>query len=306
MVDPVEIHPFSWEDLENFTHLANAVKGLKNSLRAHDVPSTGAWLSQPGLDPLKNCMVARNRYGLIGYVLVTPETLIQRAVLEGGVNPQHQYRDVRSQLLTWGVAKAQDLGATVAHMASSEEDHNTRLFLQSHHFSHVRHYWQMRCETRTIPDPDYPNDVRIRSFEAGDDTALAEVQNAAFGGQWGFCPNTPEEIGYRVRMGGASPEDVLFLLRASQVAGYCWTRIDGPPGDSIGVISMIGVHPEHRGSGMGRRILLEGMEYLWDRGVQAVELEVDSVNTAARELYLSVGYHKVGGIMWYEQSLPGH
>ena len=305
MADPVELHPFSWDDLENFTPLANAVKGLESSVRAYDVPSTGDWLGQPGLEPLKNCMVARSRDGLIGYVLVTPEPPIQRAVLEGGGHPEHHRRDVWGQLLTWGLARAQELGATVAHIAVSEGDQDACLFLERHRFSHVRLYWQMRCEVRTSPEPEYPADVRIRSFQSGDEAALAEVQNAAFSGQWGFCPNTPEEVGYRVRMGGASLEDVLFLLSGSQVAGYCWTRIDGPPGESIGVIAMIGVHPERRSSGMGRRILLEGMDYLWRRGVQAVELEVDSANTPARDLYLSVGYRKVGGIVWYERRLPG-
>ena len=47
------------------------------------------------------------------------------------------------------------------------------------------------------------------------------------------------------------------------------------------------------------------MDYLWAEGVNAVELEVDSVNDPAREMYLSVGYLKSGDIFWYERLLDG-
>ena len=67
---------------------------------------------------------------------------------------------------------------------------------------------------------------------------------------------------------------------------------------------MVGVRPEFRRGGMGRAILLAGMAYLAQQGVKAVELSVDSDNTPAREMYLNLGFRKVGGMIWYERTLP--
>ena len=43
------------------------------------------------------------------------------------------------------------------------------------------------------------------------------------------------------------------------------------------------------------------MQYLKDQGVDSVELEVDSENTPARELYLKLGFKKVHETLWYEK-----
>ena len=43
------------------------------------------------------------------------------------------------------------------------------------------------------------------------------------------------------------------------------------------------------------------MEYLRQQGVDAIELEVDSENTPARELYLKLGYRQVHHSVWFER-----
>ena len=45
------------------------------------------------------------------------------------------------------------------------------------------------------------------------------------------------------------------------------------------------------------------MEYLKSKGVDGIELEVDSENDPARELYLKLGYQKIGQTVWFEKRL---
>ena len=46
-----------------------------------------------------------------------------------------------------------------------------------------------------------------------------------------------------------------------------------------------------------------GMQHLKRRGVDRIELEVDSENNAARELYLKLGFRKDRETVWFEKQL---
>ena len=68
-----------------------------------------------------------------------------------------------------------------------------------------------------------------------------------------------------------------------------------------GVIAMTGVHPNFRGRGIGRAVVTVGIANLVERGASFVDLEVDADNTPARELYLNLGFRKIGRSDWYEK-----
>jgi ribosomal protein S18 acetylase RimI-like enzyme len=68
---------------------------------------------------------------------------------------------------------------------------------------------------------------------------------------------------------------------------------------------MTGVHPDYRGRGLGRAVLLGGMTYLTENGAKTIELEVDDLNRSAKELYRSAGFREVGHSLWYERALAG-
>ncbi|MBM4452102.1 MAG: GNAT family N-acetyltransferase, partial [Chloroflexi bacterium] len=72
-------------------------------------------------------------------------------------------------------------------------------------------------------------------------------------------------------------------------------------GKSRGRIYMLGVHPEHRGRGLGRKLLLAGMRQLKGKGLEVVEITVDSQNVAAVGLYRSLGFEVVEDTLWYEK-----
>ena len=140
----------------------------------------------------------------------------------------------------------------------------------------------------------------VRHFKPGDSAALAQVQNAAFTGSWGFCPNTVEQIEYRSGMSNTSHQGILFLHDQDQLAGYCWTCVAPSGGKTKGIIGMIGIDPRHRGQGVSKPVLVAGMEHLLSIHVDEIGLHVDGNNTPAIRLYNSVGFEKVGELHWYE------
>ena len=302
MEDGLEIRLFVEGDVPAFADLLNTVHGLEGSPRGFDAPYLAAVLGQPGQDMEQNCMLALQDGAPVGYAMVVPELPIERIVLDSGVHPDYRRGGVGSRLLEWGIARGQELGAQRAHTSVGENSHEAWAFLERHGYTPLRHYWEVRWEGAEIP-VRLPKGVSLRTYEDGDAALLADVQNAAFSNQWGYNPNTAEQVAYKVDMERSSREGVLFLMRGDQAAGFCWTRLDGPPDNRVGIIWMVGVHPEHQGHGLGRIITTSGINHMLRQGVQAVELSVDSANTPARELYLSLGFQKVGGVLWYERSL---
>ena len=134
---------------------------------------------------------------------------------------------------------------------------------------------------------------------AEEEEALTELQNAAFGDTWGFCPNTVEEISASVRLDRSDPRGIILVIENGDPVAYCWTTRAG----NIGWISMAGARPDHRGKGVGRSAVVAGMAYLEDTGVDGVELEVAAENPPARELYLKLGFRKMSETVWYEKRL---
>ncbi len=97
-----------------------------------------------------------------------------------------------------------------------------------------------------------------------------------------------------------------FLLhyRHDRLAGFCWTKrheatAANPP---MGEIYVIGVDPAFQGLGLGRELVLSGLESLSERGENVGMLYVDDTNVAAYSLYTSLGFtlHHVDRI--YDQA----
>jgi GNAT superfamily N-acetyltransferase len=61
----------------------------------------------------------------------------------------------------------------------------------------------------------------------------------------------------------------------------------------VGAIQNVGVVPEHRGSGLGRALVLQSLHGFRSAGLKRVYLEVTADNNSAVELYRTVGFQLV-------------
>ena len=190
------------------------------------------------------------------------------------------------------------------HIEADSDGAAARHILETEGFQPVKTYWQMRWRGDSVPPVRLSSDLALRAFKLGqDEEGLTELQNASFGPTWGFNPNTMEDIQVRVRLKGSDPNGIILLTNASGLAAYIWTVRASNEAASTGWIAMTGVHPDYQGQGLGKAAVAAGIAYLKATGVDAVELEVDSENEAARELYLKVGFQKFRETVWYECQL---
>jgi ribosomal-protein-alanine acetyltransferase len=72
--------------------------------------------------------------------------------------------------------------------------------------------------------------------------------------------------------------------------------------DGTGHVVALGVAPEHRRLGFGRRLMHEVEQGFLRRGVSTVRLEVRTSNVVAQQLYLDLGYNIVRRMSRYYTS----
>ena len=298
----MDVRKFTWTDLPQLTRLIN----LGNAEEEHWLTEAllKEDLARPGLFPEINCTLFESDGELEACFLIHPEISIGRAVLQIWIRPDHHIPDLEGTVVRAGITHAANLGARVLHTCVPSSEFWPGV-LAKEKLAQVRTYWLMRWQEPVLPSQEIPKGYSLAHYQPGDAQQLTEIQNAAFGGHWGFSPNTVEEITYRAGMTMSPPEGILLLKHGDVTAGYCWTCVQGKAPHEVGIISMIGIEPTYRGQGLSKPVLLAGMSYLLSQGVEYVKLDVDSQNTPAVKLYLSVGFKTTMELHWFEASLSG-
>jgi mycothiol synthase len=157
----------------------------------------------------------------------------------------------------------------------------------------VRRLHQMR---RPLPlEPELVADLPtgLRPFRPGiDDDAWLATNNRAFA--W-----HPEQGGWshdELRSHLAEPwfeADGFLLLDApdGRIAAFCWTKYHATHVPPMGEVYVIGVDPDHQGTGLGRTLTVAGLAWQWEHHRPPIGvLYVEHDNTPAVALYERLGF----------------
>ncbi len=214
----------------------------------------------------------------------------------------HRDRGIERRLLDAAIAHARDLRFEVIDVDVGEADVAQRNLLSEAGLSHVRTHVHLRRDSAEPADGTMPDREFVKIATRDDVVRLTDIQNAAFTGSWGYCPNIPEEIEYRVfDLPQDGPDVVLLLYRAASLVAYCWTHSEAP--GEPGVVGMVGVEPSLQGQGIGRAATAAGINHLVETGATPIDVTVDSQNTPAVRLYESLGFELQWKSLWYELRL---
>ncbi len=160
-----------------------------------------------------------------------------------------------------------------------------------------------------LPDLPTPDGVTIRPFQPGrDDAAWLEVNAAAFAhhpeqGHW-----TQADLDARISAPWFDPTGFFLAERAGTLLGFHWTKVHhgatrGDEPEPVGEIYVLGVSPAAQGTGLAKKLAVDGLAYLRDRGVRTVMLYVEADNTAAVRLYERFGFATAAADVMYRR--PG-
>jgi mycothiol synthase len=160
-------------------------------------------------------------------------------------------------------------------------------------FTRTSEQFQMRVPLPLTESPKWPAGITVRSFVPGaDDADWLRVNNRAF-------KNHPDQGSWaeatlqrRLVEPWFDPAGFLLAEDAHGLAGFCWTKVhDHEPDGPLGEIYVIGVDPDHQGTGLGRALTVGGLEHLArDRHCPIGMLYVDGANPPALGLYRALGF----------------
>ena len=302
------IRTYSSDDFDKYLQLQVESEQLEPTGHLVSARGLSEDLGRPGFRPQEDLFVAEFKAKLVGYLRITLEPGIQRALLEGAVHPRHRRRGIATKLFSYSMQRVKESGVNAAQISVSEHNTPAKSLLTKLKCLFIRNFFEMRLDIDKIqPRTAKRDSITSRRLKQDEEKLLTEIQNRCFADTWGFNPNTTEEIAYRLNMQGRSPDDVILTFLEDKPAGYCWTIIN--PEEQAknksrkGLIHMLGVDPDYRNQDIGKAILLNGLEYLKDKGVDTVELTVDSENRAACSLYESVGFEVYARTEWYEKAV---
>ena len=256
MTNPVGIRSYAPSDLE-----ALAALRLRREPSAGDAAALARWLGQPNIDPERDCMLAFDDAGApAGYAILTREPAIGRGVLEIQGGGTHRGGGAGDALLREVAERARAAGLDRLHVDVPEEDEARRAAFAARGWAHIRAHLHLRRAASPPADVPLQPGAALRHAETpADAEAIAALQNAAFAGSWGYAPNTPAEIAYRIFQLPDAPDYVAMIEDADgeELIAYAWSHF--PTEDRPGVVGMVGVAPDRQGQGLGRIVTGAGV-----------------------------------------------
>lgn len=303
---PYTIRNYQPADLEAFIHHILEAERREPSGRPISAEAIAGWMQRPAHEPEKNLFIVETGREIIGRLEVRPELASQRVILSGWIHPEHRRKGLATRLFDQAQQRASELKARAIRASIRQDNTTAKKTLLKLGFRRAREYFHLELETAGSQLPETEGlAVSLRPLQSHEAALLTELQNRCFTGAWEFNPNTVEEIARTINSPFCSPEDILLACDGDRAIGYCWTMvlpaISGQP--ARGQILMLGIDPDYRGRGLGRAVLLAGLAHLANKGVQIIELTVDSENKAAFSMYKSLGFKVSSVSLWYEKTL---
>ncbi len=262
-------------------------------------------LRRPNYSPEQDLFIVEIDKNIVGYMDVKPELTIGRVVLDCRVHPEHRRKGLATKLLNNATNRAKELRARLAYVNIREDNIVARRVLSRLSFSLVRRFLELGLNIANVGELDMvQSTLGCCYLQPGEEDKLTQLQNRIFTGIWGYNPNTVEEITYRINSSTCFRQDIVLIYVGDKVVGYCWTGIsceEGIPSINRGRILMLGVDPDCRSKGLGKKLVLAGLARLKSKGLEIAELTVDSENKAACALYQSLGFEVQANTLWYEK-----
>jgi mycothiol synthase len=226
---------------------------------------------------------------IAAYAVVFPHA--ETADLDGFVHPSRAGLGLGSWLVARAEDRARELGLTKVHAWALAPDADARRLFESTGYREVRRFYRMLIELDAPPpEPEWPEGLRVDTFEVEDTRAFHAALGEAFAEEWTFVPMPFERwVELRVNAPDFDPNLWFIVREGDHIAAV----LRGDPDRSgAGFVGAIGVLKPWRKRGVGLALLHHAFGEFYRRGQPRIALGVDAQNsTGATRLYERAGMH---------------
>jgi len=312
------MRPYGGEaDLEAIANLINACDAVDQLDEGISVSELRQEFDEPSVDKARDlCLWEDADTQLVGFgqLWIPPTGEVIDGYLWFRVHPRARGGDLERQIMAWGERRmrevSQERSVPVKLRSSTRAEQSDspsytlrdRIALLEHYgFTADRYFFSMeRSLYEPIPEPDLPLSFTIRQVKSNeDDEAWVELFNQSFIDHWNHHDLTLESYKHWVSDPNYKPElDLVAVAANGTFTAFCQCHIrledNKRSGRNEGWISTLGTRRGFRRMGLGRAMLLAGMQRLKTAGVDTARLGVDTENpSGAGRLYESVGFRKM-------------
>ncbi|MEQ8996501.1 MAG: GNAT family N-acetyltransferase [Coleofasciculus sp. B1-GNL1-01] len=296
-------------DLDAIANLINTCETVDQLEEGTSVTELQQSFDDPFIDKERDLFLWQDADDqLIGFgrLWIVPTDTVIDGFLGFRVHPTARSGDLQEQIITWAEERlrqvSQERGLPVNVRCGSRADQTDRItILERCGFKRDRYFFTMtRSLQEPIPEPKLPDGFTLGYSKGKEDVeAYVELYNQTFIDHWNYHELTVERILHELQDPYYKPElSLLAMAPDGTYAAFCYCRVNPEEnqrnGRSEGEIAVLGTRRGFRKQGLGRAMLLAGMQQLKAAGVETAKLGVDAKNlSGALRLYESVGFSTV-------------
>ncbi len=224
------------------------------------------------------------------------------------IAPQASSDEIEREILGWAEGQLRETGNCKAIDSPCRDTNAERVALLERH-GFVRQEAQTLYMTRPlfepIPPAVFPEGFTLRQAAGEQELeAIVALHQAAFGTQ----NMTIENRRAIMRNPAYIPElDLLLEAPDGTLAAFCYCTIPKEAnelsGRNEGEIAITGTSPAYQKRGLGRAMLLAGLQRLKDFGVETATLGTSSENEGAHSVYFAAGFRVNYRALWYSKDI---
>lgn len=263
----------------------------------HEALGAAAWRDLADPHPDSFGIVDEDGGRVRGYLHAAPADSTDRPHLQLAAVVDPDDPDPAARLRALAEAAADELPRrtrTAATWWVAAADDTTDAALTKAGWRPVRAQHQMRVPLPRPEEPKWPDGITVRPMRPDRDLdAWVAVNNRAFAGHPEQGGWTVETLRRRIAEPDFDPDDVIAAWAGDTLAGFHWTKVHPATADEprTGEVYVLGVDPAHQGTGLGRALLVAGLDHLARvRECPEGMLYVAADNDAAIGLYRALGF----------------
>jgi mycothiol synthase len=301
------------EDLAPIAEFLNLVEAHDRVEEGISVAELREEFGEPGFDPARDMRLWQGEDGRLvafGQLWVAEENEDNDGFLWFKVHPELRGGELEPQMFAWAEAQLRQRGRVLLRVAARHDEAERQALIERHGFAPVRYFLRMRRPlAEPIPAPEFPQGYTLRAGNH-DPQAWADMYNESFVDHYNFHPHDAAWVSHWQNEPGNRPElSLVAVAPDGTLAAFAWCSIyaemNERTGRRDGSIGVLGTRRGHRRIGLGRAMLLAGMQRLRDAGMEHATLGVDASSpTGANKLYESVGFETFFSRTLYSRDVP--